>query len=169
MDGRQGLEAGKMVALNFKRESHRDASDQVMGHSGLKHLTEMKGNPNQSSLFNLYSHSQPSQGWLDLHLDHRPLVRITTILQNSSQQKQTTQVQLILNVKFNSLFMYLCVHGEKSNIAGMADKTGFPRLSHIELKSLEPCNLLSSVKRTAFIKHLSQKIEVGGYHLQIKS
>jgi len=38
------------------------------------------------------------------------------VRQKSSQQKQTTQVWLVFNVEFNSLFMYLCVHGEKSDL-----------------------------------------------------
>jgi len=46
-------------------------------------------------------------------LDTRPLVQIATVLQKSSQQKQTTQVYLVLNMKFISLFMHHSVHDEK--------------------------------------------------------
>jgi len=38
----------------------------------------------------------------------------------SSQQKQTTQVQLVLNMKYISLFMYHSVHDEKLNLLAWA-------------------------------------------------
>jgi len=56
-------------------------------------LAKMNGNLQHTPLFNtteLYSHSQPSQDWPSLRLDARLLVKITTMLQQSSQQKQTT-------------------------------------------------------------------------------
>jgi len=58
-------------------------------------LAKMKENLQQTPLFTtteLCIHSQPSQDWPSLHLDTRPLVQITTVLQKSSQQNQTTQV-----------------------------------------------------------------------------
>ena len=82
-------------------------------------LAKMKGDVQQTSLFNtteLFSHSQPSQDWPSLHLDTRRLTQIATVLQKSSQQKQTTQVWLVLNMKFSSSFMYHSVHDEKSNL-----------------------------------------------------
>jgi len=93
----------------------------------------MKGNLQQRSLFNtkeLYCHSQPSPGWPDfqLHSGLQLLVQIVIALQKSSQQKQTTQVWLALNVEFNSLFMYLCVHSEKSDLLTWVS---FARPSHI--------------------------------------
>jgi len=82
-------------------------------------LAKMKGNLQQIPLFNtteLCSHSQPPQDWPSLHLDTRLLVQVITVPQKSSQQKQTTLVYLVLNMKFSSLFMYLSVRGEKLNM-----------------------------------------------------
>ena len=53
-------------------------------------LTKMKGNLQQTSLFNtteLCSHSKPSQDWPSLHLDAGPLVQISTVL----LEKQTVK------------------------------------------------------------------------------
>jgi len=47
------------------------------------------------------------------------------VRQKSSQQKQTTQVWLVLIVEFNSLFMYLCV-GEKSDLLTWAIRPVLP-------------------------------------------
>jgi len=58
-------------------------------------LAKMKKNLQQTPLFNtieLCNDSQPSQDWPRLHLDTRPLVQIATVLQKSSQKKQTTEV-----------------------------------------------------------------------------
>jgi len=73
------------------RERYRDALGQVVGHSGFHNKMKLQ----QMCLFNtteLCSHSQPSQDWPSFHLDPRLLARIATVLQKSSQQKQTTQV-----------------------------------------------------------------------------
>jgi len=51
-------------------------------------------------------------------------------------------VWLVLNVEFNILFMYLCVHGEKIKSANMGDKTGFATPSHI--KSVY-CNVQAAI------------------------
>jgi len=51
----------------------------------------------------------------ELHRGPRPLIRITNGLENSSQQKQTTQGYFMLAVKLDSVLMYLCVCGKKLN------------------------------------------------------
>jgi len=48
--------------------------------------------------------------------DHLYRIQIATVLQKSSQQKQTTQLWLVLNMKFISLFIQHSVHDEKLNL-----------------------------------------------------
>jgi len=91
-------------------------------------LAKMKVNLQQTPLLNtteLCSHSQPSQDWPRLYLDTRLLIQIATELHKSSQQKQTTKVNLVLNVKFISLFMYHSVHDEKLNLLTWAIRLVF--------------------------------------------
>jgi len=56
-------------------------------------LAKMKGNLQWTLLFNtteVYSHSKISQDWPSLHFNTRQLIQIATVVQKSSQQKQTT-------------------------------------------------------------------------------
>jgi len=72
-----------------EKERHRDELGQVMGHSFK--LTKMKGIYSRH-LFQYPRAMQPSQDQPSFLLDSRLLVRIATVLQKSSQQKQITQM-----------------------------------------------------------------------------
>jgi len=92
--GWQGPEAGKTVILNCE-EKGVGMHQARLWATQVFELAKMKNNLQQTPLFNtteLCSHSQPSQDWLSLHLGTKLFVQITTVLQKSSQQKQTTQV-----------------------------------------------------------------------------
>ena len=107
-----------MVILSFE-EKGLGVHEAKLCASQAFGMAKLKGNSQQTRLFNtteLCSHSQLSQHWPSFHLDTRPLIQIATVLQKSSQQKQTTQVKLVLNMKFISSFMYHSVYDEKLNL-----------------------------------------------------
>jgi len=124
----RGPESGKTLVLKFFFKKGEEMHQAKLWASQAFELAKIKGNLQQPPLLNtteLCSHSQPSQDWQRLHLDTRPFVQIATELHKSSQQKQTTHVNLVLNVKFISLFIYYSVHDEKLNLLTWAIRLVF--------------------------------------------
>jgi len=82
--------------------------DQVMGHSGFK--TDQ--NERVQVIIQHCKAVQPhtTNSWLAKSpLMSQTACRVTSGLGKSSQQKQTTQTRVTLIVKFDSVFMKLCV------------------------------------------------------------
>jgi len=99
--------------------------DQVMGHSGLK--------TDSTSHYSTLQSFTPDKtdSWLSKSLlRSQTACRVSSGLGKSSQQKQTTQTWVTLIVKFDSVFMKLCVCGENSNLQSQAIRPVFVESSH---------------------------------------
>ena len=93
-----------------------------------------------------YGAVQPSPGLSGLHQDSRPLVQLATVLEKSSQQKQTTLLRPTVTVKFDSTFIKLCVCVKKSNFLSWAIRTVFAD-SVTYLSEQFACGLVYSIVR----------------------
>jgi len=87
MGGWRGPDGGQDAGFKFLK---RKVNQAKLWASQAFQLAKMKGNLQQTPLFNTTELSSPSQPWPWLHLDNRPLIQVATELQKSSQQKQTT-------------------------------------------------------------------------------
>ena len=101
----------------------------TMGSKLAKMIVERQ-QKSSSSTTELYGHTQPSTYSPELHQGPRLLLWIASGLEKSSQQNQTTQCCLILEVETDSALMYLFVWAKKLNFLSWGDKTGFCRCSH---------------------------------------